>query len=374
MEKIFILLNIEDDDKEEQILMRMDMFDRLFKRHIKHEFCTRCEADLTLQKGYDNELPYWICKGCNEMLINPAIDTESDIVWVCDKCDAMLNIQPGFSEMVGDWNCTQCGYTNKIDVSEVYLSDDDYRDSLTNPYKDMDASDVITLMKYQEVCKVDGYENIMIVRNRDDGELYIKKEHSTYDKSIYQFFIDNPAPYVPQIHHIYESNGYLIIVEDYIDGKTIGELLENGPMDEDNVIDIFTKLCLAVRSLHNLNPPIIYRDIKPSNIMVDDNDGVYLIDVNVAKWFKARESEDTRLLGTHKYAAPEQYGCGINASSVKTDIYAMGILLNEMITGKFPNECLALGRLGEIVKRCIALDPDRRFTDDELLSAVGALK
>lgn len=354
--------------------MNNNMFNRLFNKRIKHEFCTRCEADLTLQKGYDNELPYWICKGCNEMLINPAIDTESDIVWVCDKCDAMLNIQPGFSEAVGDWNCTQCGHINKIDVSEVYLSDDDYRESLANPYKNMMVSDVIKLMKYQEVCKINGYENIMIVRNCDDGQLYIKKEHSTYDKSIYQFFIDNPASYVPEIHCIYESNGYLIIIEDFIDGKTIEELLEPGPMDEDSVINIFTKLCLVVNSLHNMNPPMIHRDIKPSNIMVDERGEIFLIDVNVAKWYKEDESEDTRLLGTHRYAAPEQYGCGLNASSVKTDIYALGILLNEMITGKLPSECMANGKLGEIVKMCIALEPDNRFSDEELISAIRNIK
>ena len=57
------------------------------------EFCPRCDANLTLQRGYRNDLPYWECKGCGEMLINPNIDTETNIVWLCDECGAMLNVQ-----------------------------------------------------------------------------------------------------------------------------------------------------------------------------------------------------------------------------------------------------------------------------------------
>lgn len=64
------------------------------------EYCPRCDANLTLQKGYDHDLPYWVCTGCGKMLINPALDTDSDIIWLCDECNAVLNIQPGFNEWV----------------------------------------------------------------------------------------------------------------------------------------------------------------------------------------------------------------------------------------------------------------------------------
>ena len=57
---------------------------------VSYEYCPRCQANLTLQKGYSNELPYWICKGCGEMLINPEIDSE--VSWICDGCGEMLNI------------------------------------------------------------------------------------------------------------------------------------------------------------------------------------------------------------------------------------------------------------------------------------------
>ena len=68
---------------------------------MEHEFCPRCEANLTLQKGYDPSLPFWVCLGCGEMLINPEVDTDTDIAWICDGCGHMLNIQKGFREDCG---------------------------------------------------------------------------------------------------------------------------------------------------------------------------------------------------------------------------------------------------------------------------------
>lgn len=355
--------------------------EKMFNKKVysTHEFCPRCEANLTLQKGYDNELLYWICKGCGEMLINPAVDTESDIVWLCDRCDAMLNIQPGFSERLGEWCCDKCGFINEISASEIYSSEDDYRDSLVNPYKGMEPSKVIELMKYDEVCRVDGYDDIYIVRNSDEGKLYIKKERSTYDKSIYQFFADNHVTNVPNIYHMYEANGYLVLIEEYIDGVTLEEALKDGPLAMERAVEIILSIARILKQMHEASPSIIHRDIKPSNIMIAEDGEVYLIDVNVAKWYKEGEAEDTRLLGTRDYAAPEQFGCGVNASSVKTDIYGLGVLLNVLITGKLPKEKMATDKLAEngesggieeIIRRCISLEVARRYSDDELIDVL----
>ena len=69
----------------------------------EYEYCPRCDANLTLQKGYSNDLPYWVCKGCGEMLINPAVDAPDDVAWICDECGAMLNVQEGFENNNGDY-------------------------------------------------------------------------------------------------------------------------------------------------------------------------------------------------------------------------------------------------------------------------------
>ena len=115
----------------------------------------------------------------------------------------------------------------------------------------------------------------------------------------------------------------------------------------------------------------IHRDITPSNVMLGNNDEVFLLDVNVAKKYVPDQLEDTKLLGTLYYAAPEQVGFGHGASTPKTDIYALGVLLNVLITGKLPKEEKAKGEVWVIVDRCIKLDPEERYSDEELLSVLN---
>ena len=95
--------------------------------------------------------------------------------------------------------------------------------------------------------------------------------------------------------------------------------------------------------------------------------------MNVAKWYDPEQSDDTRYMGTQYYAAPEQVGYGLSASSAKTDIYAVGMLLNVMLTGTFPKEKRAEGRLWEIIERCISLDAENRYSAQELLSKLQSI-
>ena len=105
--------------------------------------------------------------------------------------------------------------------------------------------------------------------------------------------------------------------------------------------------------------------------MLGNNDEVFLLDVNVAKKYVPDQLEDTKLLGTLYYAAPEQVGFGHGASTPKTDIYALGVLLNVLITGKLPKEEKAKGEVWVIVDRCIKLDPEERYSDEGLLSVLN---
>ena len=100
----------------------------------QYEYCPRCDANLTFQKGYDNTLPYWICRGCGETLINPELDT-GDIIWLCDECGALLNVQDGFDESLDEWKCNECGYINGLSDREVFESDDEYQAEMGNPYR-----------------------------------------------------------------------------------------------------------------------------------------------------------------------------------------------------------------------------------------------
>ena len=336
-----------------------------------YEYCPKCNADLTMQRGYSNKLAYWTCLGCGAMLINPKI--ESDVVWICDECEASLNIQPGFSEDCGEWECQVCGHVNKISPSELYETEDEYQMELKNPYRGLSDADVLALSVYQEEALFNGRENIIVVTHRETGEYYFKKLLTAYDKSIYSYLMEHPVRNMPRIVDIFESKVCLIVIEECIAGKTLAKILEDGPMSLEQTVYVAKNVCRILDELHSLDVPIIHRDIKPSNIMIAGDGEVYVLDVNVAKWYDSEKSDDTRYMGTQFYAAPEQVGFGLYSSSPKTDIYAVGMMLNVMLTSEFPKEKKAEGPIWEIINRCISLDADNRYTAKELIEALDTI-
>ena len=363
----------------------MDFLDGLFRK-VKnskkteepegesYEFCPKCDANLTLQKGYRNDLPYWICRGCGEMLINPEVDADDDIAWICDQCGSMLNIQDGFSENTGEWTCTECGYVNKIDESELYASEDEFQAEQRSPYKGLSDEDVLALSVYQDIEHIDNRPDIILVKHRETGQKYIKKLLTTYNRSVYDYLKENPVAHMPVIHEIYEGDNCLIVIEECIEGKTIADILEEKAMSGDQAIGIGIDLCAILDVIHSLPTPIIHRDIKPSNIVITPKNEVYLLDMNVAKWYDPDKTDDTRYMGTRFYAAPEQVGYGLSASSAKSDVYALGVLLNVMTTRRFPKEERAEGELWNIIERCISLDADNRYNAAELKATLEELR
>lgn len=337
-----------------------------------YEFCPKCEANLTLQKGYRNDLPYWICKGCGEMLVNPEV--EDDIAWICDQCGSMLNIQEGFSDNIGEWTCTECGYVNKIDESELYTSEDEFQAEQRSPYKRLSDEDALALSVYQDLEYIDNRPDIILVRHRETGRKYVKKLLTIFNRSVYDYLKVKPIDHIPVINEIFESDNCLIVIEEYIEGKTIADILEEGAIPEDRAINIVVEVCRILDIIHGLPTPIIHRDIKPSNIMVTPEDKVYLLDMNIAKWYDPGKTDDTRYMGTRFYAAPEQVGYGLTASSAKSDVYALGILLNVMITRRFPKKERAGGRVWNIIERCISLNADDRYSTSEFMEALRELR
>ncbi len=333
----------------------------------EYEFCPRCGADLTLQKGYDNSLPYWICKGCGEMLMNPELDDGSGILWRCDKCESVLNTQPGFREDCGEWTCLTCGHVNKISESEVFESDDEYQASKLDPYKGLPDEAVLALSMYELVGAVGGRGNIFTVRHRETGSLYIEKLLTAYDRSIYDYLGENPIEHMPRIAELYESSNCLIVLEEYVEGETVAERLGRAPFSEEEAVRAARDICVILDRLHNLPRPIIHRDVKPSNIMLTPEGEVVLLDMNAAKWYGPGRSDDTNYMGTWFYAAPEQAGFGLSASSPKTDTYALGVTLNVMLTGQIPKEKKAGGRIWDVIERCISLNAEERYSAAELI-------
>ena len=313
-----------------------------------------------------NTLPYWVCKGCGEMLINPDVDAEDDVAWICDQCGAMLNIQDGFAEHSDKWTCTECGFVNDIDGKNLYDTEESYIADLMNPYKGLPDEAVLHLSMFRELTRVGDRADILLVESPDNGEVFIKKYLTTYDKSIYEYLKEHPVAHMPHILYVAEGSNCLIVLEVYIKGKTLAELIREDAITEDMALSIARKTCAILKDIHNLPKPIVHRDIKPSNIIVTESQEVYLLDMNAAKWYKPDANDDTSYLGTRFFAAPEQVGYGLKASSAKSDIYALGVLMNVMLTGDLPKQSPAPEPYWSVIEKCISLEADARYNAKEL--------
>ena len=339
----------------------------------QYEYCPRCDANLTLQKGYSNDLTYWVCKGCGEMLINPEVDTDDDIAWICDQCGAMLNVQDGFDKTSDSWTCTECGFENSIDEKNLYDTEESYIADLHNPYRGLSDEEVLYLSSYCEEDSITDKANVLIVSEPDTGKHYIKKYLTVYDKSIYEYLKEHPVDHMPRILYLAEGSNCLIVLEEYIEGRTVEELIGSGSLSSEQSLNIARSVCEILKTIHYLPSPIVHRDIKPSNVIVTDSGEVFLLDMNAAKWYEPDKLDDTNYFGTLYYAAPEQLGYGLTTSSAKSDIYAVGILLNVMLTGRLPKYKRASEPVWSVIEKCITLDAEGRYSACELLDALESI-
>lgn len=145
-------------------------------------------------------------------------------------------------------------------------------------------------------------------------------------------------PMLPRIVDIFEDKDCVYIVEDFVEGITLEDLLhQQKKVDEAQGLQWFQDLCGVLRYLHGQQPhPIIYRDMKPSNIMLQPDGTLKLIDFGIAREYKQDSSVDTTYIGTKGYAAPEQFGRA--QTDARTDIYGLGVTMYHLLTGKSPYE------------------------------------
>ena len=160
-------------------------------------------------------------------------------------------------------------------------------------------------------------------------------------------------PNLPTIVDVIEKEGILLIVMDYIEGLSLEDLVqEYGPQDEKVVTEWAKQLCDVLDYLHTQNPPIIYRDMKPSNVMRKPDGTLVLIDFGAAREYNPENMKDTVLLGTRGYAAPEQYRTN-GQSDARTDIYSLGVTVFRLLTGVGPEELCPIRQLRPDVSRGI---------------------
>lgn len=230
------------------------------------------------------------------------------------------------------------------------------------------------LSYYKEVAEINAEHGIYLVQDVRTKKFFVKKHLTVFNGKVYRYLRDNPIANTPRIYLAEEDGDTLAVIEEYIPGDTLEEILERqGVLPESEVLRLTEQLCRILKDFHSCTPAIVNRDIKPSNLKVTSDGVLKLVDLNAAKWSNSQAEKDTVLLGTQGYAAPEQYGFG--PSGVQTDIYAVGVLMNVMLTGSLPNQQLAPGKLGKIIKKCVEMSPTARFqTVDALLAALEALQ
>ena len=144
-------------------------------------------------------------------------------------------------------------------------------------------------------------------------------------------------PNLPHIYDYFEENGRSYLVMDFINGKTLFQLLiqsGNRPLPVSQVLDYASQLCDVLTYLHQQQPPIIFRDLKPTNVMVTPDGHVYLIDFGIARFFTEGKAQDTLFLGSPGYAPPEQHGTAQTNS--RSDLYSLGATLHFCLTGRDP--------------------------------------
>lgn len=194
-------------------------------------------------------------------------------------------------------------------------------------------------------------------------------------------------PHLPSIIDVIDCDDTFLIVMDYIEGNPLSKALEtSGAQNQDDVIEWAKQLCDVLGYLHSRKPPIIYRDMKPSNVMLKPDGNVMLIDFGTAREFKSTSVADTTCLGTQGYAAPEQFG-GHGQTDARTDIYCLGATMYHLVTGHNPatppyemypirqwNPMLSSG-LEEIILKCTQRNPEDRYQScAELLYALDHYK
>jgi WD40 repeat protein/tRNA A-37 threonylcarbamoyl transferase component Bud32 len=144
-------------------------------------------------------------------------------------------------------------------------------------------------------------------------------------------------PNLPRIYEQFIDMGRTYLVMDFIDGETLEARLNKlagKPLPVEQVFAIALQLCSVLDYLHTRQPPIIFRDLKPGNVMLTPDGRVYLIDFGIARHFKPGQKKDTTALGSSGYAAPEQYGK--SQTTARADIYSLGATLHQMLSGDDP--------------------------------------
>ena len=211
------------------------------------------------------------------------------------------------------------------------------------------------------------YRLVRVLADRNDC-LTLQLRHRTLERDIvvhsfpeevsaYRVLCDVLCDSLPVVYDSVLLDDGQVVLEEFIRGITVEQMMECHRYTYREAKRVVQSVLTALTVLHENG--LVHRDVKPSNVMLGDDGRTVLIDFNIARRSSPVKSKDTAVMGTVGYVSPEQLG--VTQSDARTDIYAVGVCLNVMITGKHPSEELAKGKAGNIVRKCTNINPNERY-------------
>lgn len=222
------------------------------------------------------------------------------------------------------------------------------------------------ILNYYTLKTLNNRNSVFLVEDINDGKRYIKKYIDENSVKIYNQMFSIRHKNIPVIHHIFRENGIPTVIEEYIEGESIADIIEKkNTFTISEVVNIICQLCNGIKYIHNAG--IIHRDMTPNNIIIDKNGTAKIIDMGISRMKNKEKTVDTTFMGTEGFAAPEQFG--FRQTDERSDIFAIGVLINVMLTSELPSVKKYKGNivLEKIISKCIEIDPSKRYKNiDEL--------
>ena len=232
-------------------------------------------------------------------------------------------------------------------------------------------------------CNRDENTSHITVATQSNRELVDKLRKKFIEEAKAIFKMNHPN--IVKVHDIFEENGTAYYVMDYIDGKSLGDIVkQRGALSESEAVDYIRQVAGALKYVHSLNR--LHLDIKPGNVMVEANGHAVLIDFGASKYYDMESGENTSTLmgvNTKGYAPVEQSTQSFTKFSPATDIYALGATLYKLLTGITPPDanllmakeetlaplpsCISKSTRNTVLKAMTLIRADRMQTVDAFL-------
>lgn len=223
------------------------------------------------------------------------------------------------------------------------------------------------------------YEVLSCIKHTDQKQVYIVLHKETGKKTVlkcgnglYQRILTEERERLlqmngdgfPKVLTWEEQEEKCFLVREYIEGDTLQELMEREvPLTRQEALEATLQVCRLLGRLHGQNPPVIYRDVKPQNVVKTPQGEYVLIDLDTARNYKAGIEEDTVFMGTRGLASPEQFG--YQQTDARTDVYGLGMLMLFLLTGgyvKDKNYEALPARIKKMLKKCTEFNPKDRYS------------